>query len=603
MSPDDRIDRLEARIERLEEKVTALQGALGSATESSADKASSGGAATERGGDGRDATESNNAVSSSPSTPPASTSRSSGAVSRVVGRVLRRGQAVLRLRSEDWLNYVGIGLLLFGLAFLFRYSIEQGWLVPLVRVGVGILTGAVLLGAGLRLSEDRDRLRPVLLGGSTATFYGTIFAAYQLYGLVSYPVAFAGMGIVTVGAIALSLREDHASVAVIGTIGGLGTPFLLYAEVSGVAGFALYTCVVIGGACAVYLYRGWRSVLYTAVVGGWGVLLVPCVEAAASAAGRPEESWVLQGSLLVAWGLFGGTPVLRALLRRWNLGGWTDQYSSFEERVAYGLVCTTPLIALFATRLLWAGAGVSWRGVALGGALFYGGAFVGLRGLSLVHYASAHGLVAAVLLAYGVSAHVDGVPLLSAWAVEALLLLRLGRRIRDAGLRGTGHALFVLVGVWLGVRWATTSPDAVPLLSSDFLLEGVALGLVAAATRWMGRRPRSLYLAGVLAGWLAWWRHGLLSLAHGQAYVSLVWGLTAGALLTVGVLRGSRRGQGAGLVTLGLFVGKLFLVDLAALPALWRIGLFLGAGGGFLLLSYALPGIGRVHTRRGDSLE
>lgn len=601
MSSDDRIDRLEARIERLEEQVTALQGALGSVTESPADEASLGTAATEREFDGRDTTESHNAASPSTS-PPSTSSHSSGAVSRVVGRLFQRSQAVLRLRSEDWLNYVGIGLLLFGLAFLFRYSIEQGWLVPLVRVGVGVLTGAVLLGAGLRLSEDRGRLRPVLLGGSTATFYGTIFAAYQLYGLVSYPVAFAGMGIVTVGAIALSLREDHASVAVIGTMGGLGTPFLLYAEVSGVAGFALYTCVVLGGACAVYLYRGWRSVLYTAVVGGWGVLLVPCVEAAVSA-GRPEGSWVLQGSLLVAWGLFGGTPVLRALLRRWNLGGWTDQYSSFEERVAYGLVCTTPLIALFATRLLWAGTGVSWGGVALGGALLYGGAFVGLRGLSLVHYASAHGLVAAVLLAYGVSAHVGGVPLLSAWAVEALLLLRLGRRVRDAGLRGAGHALFLLVGGWLGVRWATTSPDAVPLLSFDFLLEGVALGLAAGATQGMGRRPRLLYLTGALAGWLAWWRHGLLSLAHGQAYVSLVWGLTAGALLASGVLRDSRRAQEAGLATLGLFVGKLFFVDLAALPALWRIALFLGAGGGFLLLSYALPGIGHVHTRRGDSLE
>jgi uncharacterized membrane protein len=522
-------------------------------------------------------------------------------VSRFVGRVLQRGQAVLRLRSEDWLNYVGIGLLLFGLAFLFRYSIEQGWLVPQVRVGVGALIGATLLAAGLRLSDDRRRLRPVMLGGSTATFYGTIFAAYQLYGLLSYPAAFVGMAVVTVGAIGLSLREDHASVAVIGTMGGLGTPFLLYAEVSGVAGFAVYTCVVIGGACAVYLYRGWRSVLYTAVVGGWGVLLVPCVEAAVST-GQPAGIWVLQGSLLVAWGLFGGTPLLRAFLRQWNLGGWTDHYSSLEERVAYGLVCTTPLIALVATRLLWMGGAVLWSSVAFGGALLYGLMFVGLRSLSLKHYASAHGLVGAVLLAYALSESVGGVPLLAAWAVEALLLMRLGRHVRDAGLRVSGHALFLLVGGWLGIRWATTASEAVPLVSTDFFLEGAALGLGTVATRWMGGRARSLYLGGILAGWLAWWRHGLLPLAHGQAYVSLVWGLTAGALLAFGVLRRSGRVQGAGLATLGLFVGKLFLVDLAALPALWRIGLFLGAGGGLLLLSYALPGIGQVNPRR-DALQ
>ena len=88
-----------------------------------------------------------------------------------------------RLTSEDGLSYVGIGLLLFGLAFLFEYSIEQEGLVPMVRVGFGAFTGSILLGAGLRIYADRQGLRQVLLGGSSASFYGTVFAAYQLRGL------------------------------------------------------------------------------------------------------------------------------------------------------------------------------------------------------------------------------------------------------------------------------------------------------------------------------------------------------------------------------------------------------------------------------------
>jgi hypothetical protein len=121
-----------------------------------------------------------------------------------------------------------MGLLLFGLAFLFKYSIEQGWLGPAVRVGFGALTGGALLAAGLRLYDERPRLRQVLLGGSSATFYGTVFAAYQLYGLVSYPVAFGAMVTITLLTIGLALQQDVASLAVIGTAGGLGTPFLLY---------------------------------------------------------------------------------------------------------------------------------------------------------------------------------------------------------------------------------------------------------------------------------------------------------------------------------------------------------------------------------------
>jgi uncharacterized membrane protein len=52
--------------------------------------------------------------------------------------------------------------------------------------------------------------------------------------------------------------------------------------------------------------------------------------------------------------------------------------------------------------------------------------------------------------------------------------------------------------------------------------------------------------------------------------------------------------QKSGLVVLTLFVGKLFFVDLATLPTLDRIGLFLGMCAGFLAISYLLPGLGRA---------
>jgi uncharacterized membrane protein len=42
--------------------------------------------------------------------------------------------------------------------------------------------------------------------------------------------------------------------------------------------------------------------------------------------------------------------------------------------------------------------------------------------------------------------------------------------------------------------------------------------------------------------------------------------------------------------TLALFVGKLFLVDLARLSALSRVLLFVGFGAVFLGISYLLPG-------------
>ncbi len=75
------------------------------------------------------------------------------------------------IRDEEfWLNRIGIGLLLLGVAFLFKYSVDQGWLTPPVRVWFGFLLGCLLLVTGLRVQGPRRPLSQVLLGGSIATW-------------------------------------------------------------------------------------------------------------------------------------------------------------------------------------------------------------------------------------------------------------------------------------------------------------------------------------------------------------------------------------------------------------------------------------------------
>ncbi len=58
---------------------------------------------------------------------------------------LRLNAASLAERgSEYWLSRIGIGLVLFGVAFLFKYAVEQGWLVPGLLVYLGIALGITL---------------------------------------------------------------------------------------------------------------------------------------------------------------------------------------------------------------------------------------------------------------------------------------------------------------------------------------------------------------------------------------------------------------------------------------------------------------------------
>lgn len=580
-SDDERLDQLEARLDRVERAVAALHEAVVGEQQSDESNPPSGQA---------DDFPSARPKSSSPAT---AGSASSSPVERA-----RRVVAQFGLRSEDWLNAVGIGLLLFGLAFLFKYSIDQGWLVPSVRVAFGAAMGAVLLIGGLRVYAERRRLRQILLGGSSAVFYGTVFAAYQLYGLLAYPLGFGAMVTITVGAIGLALLEDEAVLAVVGTAGGLGTPFLLYPEVGAVAGLAGYTWLVLAGACAVYLSRGWRSLLAVAASGGWLVLLVPCLEAGLGGT-RPDGAWGLQAGLVGAWILLAGTPVLRALLReghpeRWagpSAVRWVERFVG--RRPSYGVVIASPLLLLLGSRLLWGGADGAWAALAGLGAVGYAAAYEGLRRASLSRLAPMHGLVAALLATYGLSEATGGATLLLVWAVEALLLLGLAARLDDAMLRWTGRALFGVVALGLAERLSGPTGGGMPLLAPEALSELGVVALLLGAGRWAADRwERRLYWGGALVAWLAWWAAELSPVPNGQAYVSAVWAVTAAGLLVVGSQWRQAAAQWAGLAALALFVGKLFLVDLAAVPALWRIVLFVGAGGGFLLVSYALPPVG-----------
>jgi hypothetical protein len=130
------------------------------------------------------------------------------------------------LRSgEWWLNKLGIGLLLFGVAFLFVYSVERGWIGPWMRVGFGAAIGAALLAVGLRVYERRPAFSQVLLGGSVGAFYITGFAAFQLYSLVAYPVTFGYMVSVTALAFLLSLRQEGVPLSLIGALGGSARRF------------------------------------------------------------------------------------------------------------------------------------------------------------------------------------------------------------------------------------------------------------------------------------------------------------------------------------------------------------------------------------------
>lgn len=616
--------------------------------------------------------------------------------------------------AELWLPRVGIGLVLLAVAFAFKYSIDQGWVIPAVRVALGYALGLTLLVSGFRLSESRPQYVQALFGGAVATFYITGFAAFRLYGLFPHPFAFGLMVAATILAFFLSLQQDRAVLSVIGVAGGLGTPFLLYTGSASVPGLIAYITLVLAGANAVYFHRGWRSLLWVSVVGGWSVMMIALVAASSSQAVFLDKA-SLQAGIVFAWFSFWAIPLAREVVSAADPVRWrpppspdlaermsatvADATEEFLRRHVHLLSVATPLIALALTSWAWQLSTVEAGVVALGLTGVYALAarvVMGRPGVGELGHTQ--GLVALMLSTVAFGLILDGEALLLTLAAQAFVVHMVAKRISDSWTEGWGHVLFVIVGIWLLQRLAGgVELVGIPILNgvarSDLAVLAAAMGVSSVVARGtvayrvlpqvglallLGRELGGSSFGGGHALLLAWaaqalgthrlaerwrdvwtsrWGHVLsiivalylamrlfgaasgmpvlnmgaladlgtivtallacrvlgdeklfyyltahvavlaliwrefVPLSGGHAFVSFLWALYAIALLVVG-LRSARQAMWqTGTATLLLLVGKLFVVDLANLDAIWRILLFMVVGGGFLALGYAFPNL------------
>lgn len=480
--------------------------------------------------------------------------------------------------GEHWLNRIGIGLLLFGVAFLFKYSIDQGWLIPPVRSAIGLGIGGLLFGSGLRMREDMDPFRQVLLGGGIAVFYVTGFATYQLYSFMPEMIIWAFMIVVTLLALSLSLQQDEAILSVTGTLGALGTPFMLYSGSGSVVMLMLYSALVLGAGATIYFRKGWTSLLWSMLVGGFGIMGVGVI--ASLMEDQPTsltDHWVLQAGMagwaLATWGV--------AVARDLSTGAQRSD-TTVHLSVFWVSLWLLPLMAMH-----WDLSQQSAALIAFGLAALGAGGYVRLNqtihGLSITH-----AFMGLIMLTAGVVLYFDGTPLLIMLAAEAVILRYIANLTDDTKLDIGAHILFVVVILWtFNSLWLSSGSQGLDISSLVQLAFLIAGGTVL--PYWLEQSDFKLFYRVVSHLMILFWIHQVFSgLSGGQAWVSVMWCIYAIGLLVAGFVQDEERVRLTGMATIFLVVAKLFLIDLSQLQALWRILLFIGFGGVFMLLGYYL---------------
>lgn len=169
-------------------------------------------------------------------------------------------------RIYGWMG--GIALALAGV-FLVKYSIEQGWLSPGVRVGLGIVFGFVLLGVAQWMRLRSNNLGQSLTAASVAVLYASLFAATSLYDLIPPMLAFIVLAALTFAAIVLALREGPF-VALVGFAGGFLTPVFVSSGEGNIPVLFSFLYLLQWGALVLLQKRGWW---YQAAIANAGGLL------------------------------------------------------------------------------------------------------------------------------------------------------------------------------------------------------------------------------------------------------------------------------------------------------------------------------------------
>jgi len=177
--------------------------------------------------------------------------------------------------GENLANKIGIAVLVLGIAFFVKYAIDKNWINETGRVVIGLVSGGILTGFAHYIRNSYRSFSSVLVGGGLTVFYFSIAFAFHQYHLISREGAFIIMIVITAFAVILSLLYDRLELAILATIGGFITPFLVSTGTDNYIALFTYLCILNAGLMVLSWFKRWSiintvALFFTVVIyGSW----------------------------------------------------------------------------------------------------------------------------------------------------------------------------------------------------------------------------------------------------------------------------------------------------------------------------------------------
>ncbi len=151
----------------------------------------------------------------------------------------------------------GLGLVAAGF-FFYDLAVEAGYITPGVRYALGLVLGVAMLG-GAEVLWKRDYRVPgaALSGAAVGVLYAALYAGVTRYELMGVIPTFALMAGVTATATLLAVRHESLFLAVLGAVGGYGTPIMLSTGQNKAVALFTYVALLNAGLLLASARRGW----------------------------------------------------------------------------------------------------------------------------------------------------------------------------------------------------------------------------------------------------------------------------------------------------------------------------------------------------------
>jgi uncharacterized membrane protein len=520
----------------------------------------------------------------------------------------------------NWLNKIGAAALVLAIAFFLKYSFDSGWINETGRIIIGILVGLLCLYGGEYFqAKGFAKYAQGISGAGIAILYFTIYAAFSFYRLIPQLPAFAFMVVVTAAAIAISVRYDALSIAVLGIIGGFFTPVLLEGGAGAGGGgsqiqLLAYIAVLDLGILGVTRYKGWRSLNVLSLVGTVLIVLGWMLSYYTS-----SRLGVTMAFLTVFYLIFAAQSLVQNVVVRRPLTSadillavaapalyFSASYSLLDARYQM-------FLGLFAVVMAAIYLPLSHR-------VFRAG-FEDRR-LCLLYLC-----VATAFLTIAVPIQLSRFWITIGWTVEAAAFGLIGFYLKSQRTRYVALGLLVLASYRLFVvdfeMFYLTRP--IPVFNERFLTF-LIVAAAAVVLAWLYNRNRAeiedrersfCAVLVLFANFVMIWAISAEALAYvdlgGRATESLrsltlsaVWLVYGFLMLAAGINWRHRPARLMGVAILGLVIAKSFLYDVWMLDRLTRIVAFVALGVMLLVASYIYQRYGdrvRQIVSRGDEAD